>query len=308
MLTPTTGTDVTIRASDGTNTSTLQVTVFVTNVLHDADELPVITGTARVGETMTVDTSPIPDTGQDTTFGYLWIRTDGDTDTNIDGATSFSYTLTDNDEGKTIKVLVGFRTTGGRYRLTSAPTEVVVSNSDQQPINIPATGVPTISAPNNICDRPQAVQDAIRTALDQTHLSCEQVPVHSSDFVTITHLTIRGVPLPTSPSGSFYGLIGLESLEISTCRESPGLRYCGLDELPADIFDDLSRLRVLDLSRNDLEELPEGIFDGLDNLETLYLGRNELTALHQDVFDGLSSLKELGLDHNDLSSLPRRRV
>ena len=50
--------DVTIRASDGTNTSTLQVTVFVTNVLHYADELPVITGTAQVGETLTVDTSP----------------------------------------------------------------------------------------------------------------------------------------------------------------------------------------------------------------------------------------------------------
>ena len=139
--------DVTIQASDGTNTSRLQVTVFVTNVLHDADELPVITGTARVGETLTVDTSPISDTDQNTPFGYQWIRTDEDTDTdtNIDGATNSSYALTDDDEGKTIKVLVGFRTTGGRYRLISAPTEVVVSNSDQQAINTPATGIPTIS-------------------------------------------------------------------------------------------------------------------------------------------------------------------
>ena len=39
---------------------------------------------------------------------------------------------------------MSFRTTDGRFRLTSAPTEVVVSNSDQQPINTPATGVPTI--------------------------------------------------------------------------------------------------------------------------------------------------------------------
>ena len=122
---------MTIRASDGANTSTLQVTVIVTNVRHDADELPIITGTARVGETLTVDTSPIPDTDQDTTFGYQWIRTDGDTDTNIDGATSSSYTLTANDEGKSIKVLVGFRTTGGELvRLTSAPTEVTVSEPE----------------------------------------------------------------------------------------------------------------------------------------------------------------------------------
>ena len=123
--------DVTIRTSDGANTSTLQVTVIVTNVRHDADELPIITGTARVGETLTVDTSPIPDTDQDTTFGYQWIRTDGDTDTNIDGATSSSYTLTANDEGNSIKVLVGFRTTGGELvRLTSAPTEITVSEPE----------------------------------------------------------------------------------------------------------------------------------------------------------------------------------
>ena len=124
--------DVTIQASDGTNTSILQVTVFVTNVLRDADELPVIIGTAQVGETLTVDTSPIPDADENTTFGYLWIRTDGDTDTNIDGArgtgSAFSsYTLTSDDEGKTIKVQVGFWSTDGTLPyLRSAPTETVV--------------------------------------------------------------------------------------------------------------------------------------------------------------------------------------
>ena len=118
--------DVTIQVSDGTNTSTLQVTVIVTNVSYDADELPVITGTAQVGETLTVDTSPITDADEDTTFGYAWISTDGDTDTNIDGANNSSYTLTDDDEGKTIKVLVGFRSTGGIVRLISAPTDAVV--------------------------------------------------------------------------------------------------------------------------------------------------------------------------------------
>ena len=124
--------DVTIQASDGTNTSSLQVTVFVTNVLHDADELPVISGTAQVGETLTVDTSPIQNTAEDSDFGYLWIRTDGDTDTNIDGArgtgSAFSsYTLTAADEGKTIKVQVGFWSTDGEILyLRSAPTETVV--------------------------------------------------------------------------------------------------------------------------------------------------------------------------------------
>ena len=132
--------DVTIHASDGANTSSLQVVVSVTNVRHDPDELPVITGTARVGETLTVDTSPIRKTDENTTFGYAWIRTDGGTDTTIEGANSSSYTLTDTDEGKNIKVQLGFWTKRSEFlHLISAPTEVVAKP------NSPATGAPTIS-------------------------------------------------------------------------------------------------------------------------------------------------------------------
>ena len=132
--------DVTIHPSDGANTSSLQVVVSVTNVRHDPDELPVITGTARVGETLIVDTSPIRETDENTTFGYAWIRTDGGTDTTIEGANSSSYTLTDTDEGKNIKVQLGFRTTSSEFLyLISAPTEVVAKP------NSPATGAPTIS-------------------------------------------------------------------------------------------------------------------------------------------------------------------
>ena len=122
--------DVTIQASDGTNTSMLQVTVFVTNVLRDADELPVIVGTAQVGKTLTVDTSPIQNV--DRIAGYAWIRTDGDTDTFIDGDTGrdsafSSYTLTDDDAGETIKAQVAFWSTDGQFfYLRSAPTEAVV--------------------------------------------------------------------------------------------------------------------------------------------------------------------------------------
>ena len=118
--------EITVQASDDTNVASLHVTVVVTNVLHDADELPVISGTAQVGQTLTVDNSPIGGTDENTTFYYAWYRTEGDTDTHIDGATSSSYTITADDEGKTIKVVVSFRTTDGRFRLTSPPTETVV--------------------------------------------------------------------------------------------------------------------------------------------------------------------------------------
>ena len=117
--------EITVQASDDTNDASLHVTVVVTNERRDGDELPVIIGTAQVGETLTVDTSPIGDTDENTTFYYAWYGTEGDTDTHIDGATNYSYTLTDDDEGKTIAVRVGFQTTEGRFRLTSEPTAVV---------------------------------------------------------------------------------------------------------------------------------------------------------------------------------------
>ena len=160
--------DVTIHASDGANTSSLQVVVSVINVRHDPDELPVITGTARVGETLTVDTSPIRKTDENTTFGYAWIRTDGGTDTTIEGANSSSYTLTDTDEGKNIKVQLGFWTTRSEFlHLISAPTEVVAKP------NSPATGAPTISGTAQVDQTLTADTSGITDADGLTNVSYE---------------------------------------------------------------------------------------------------------------------------------------
>ena len=160
--------DVTIHPSDGANTSSLQVVVSVTNVRHDPDELPVITGTAWVGETLTVDTSPIRKTDENTTFGYAWIRTDGGTDTTIEGANSSSYTLTDTDEGKNIKVQLGFWTTRSEFlHMISAPTEVVAKP------NSPATGAPTISGTPQVGQTLTADTSGINDADGLTNVSYE---------------------------------------------------------------------------------------------------------------------------------------
>ena len=67
---------------------------------------PTITGTAQVGETLTVDTSGIADTDglDNVTFSYQWPADDAD----IAGATGDSYTLVSADVGKAIKVRVSF--------------------------------------------------------------------------------------------------------------------------------------------------------------------------------------------------------
>ena len=109
---------------------------------HAATGQPTISGTAQVGETLTADVSGIADAdGRDNaSFSYQWVREDGGTDTDIQGETSSTYTLTDDDEGKTVKVRVSFTDDAGNEEtLTSATTAAVAARP-----NTPATGQPTI--------------------------------------------------------------------------------------------------------------------------------------------------------------------
>ena len=106
---------------------------------------PAISGTAQVGETLTVDTSGIADADglDNATYSYQWMA--GGTE--IPGATGSSYTLVSDDEGKTIQVWVGFIDDArNEEALASAATEAVGFAVQQQGAsNTPATGEPTIS-------------------------------------------------------------------------------------------------------------------------------------------------------------------
>ncbi len=85
---------------------------------------PSISGTVQAGETLWADTSGIADDDglDNASFTYQWQR-DG---SNLSGATSSSYTLTDSDVDKRIRVQVSFTDDGGyEETLTSADTAVV---------------------------------------------------------------------------------------------------------------------------------------------------------------------------------------
>ncbi len=100
---------------------------------------PAITGTVRVGETLTADTSKITDADglANVSYSYQWIA--GGTD--LGGATGSSYTLTVGEHGKTIQVRVRFTDDEGNPEtLTSGATEGVAARP-----NSPATGEPAIT-------------------------------------------------------------------------------------------------------------------------------------------------------------------
>ena len=108
-----------------------------------ATDAPTISGTARVGETLTADTTGISDgDGLDNaTFAYQWLADDAE----INGATAATYTLAGDDAGKAIKVKVSFTDDAGNdEQLTSAVTGAVAAAPP--PPNTPATGAPPSAA------------------------------------------------------------------------------------------------------------------------------------------------------------------
>ena len=116
--------------------------LVVTGPNSPATGEPTITGTAQVGETLTAGVTGISDSDglNSATFAYQWLADDVE----IDGATANSYTLTDTEAGKTIKVRVSFTDDAGNdEELTSAATGAVAAAAP--PPNTPATGAPSIT-------------------------------------------------------------------------------------------------------------------------------------------------------------------
>ena len=93
---------------------------------------PAITGTAQAGQELTADASPIMDAdGLPSIFTYQWVRVDADGTSNpvdITDANAATYTLTNDDVGKRIKVKVSFTDELGSVEMrTSAATATVTA-------------------------------------------------------------------------------------------------------------------------------------------------------------------------------------
>ena len=98
-----------------------------------------ISGTAQVGNELTAETSGIADTDglANAEFTHQWLRNDGVADTEIGGATAYTYVLVPADAGKTIKVRVSFTDDANNEEsLTSAATAVVAATKPDAPQNV----------------------------------------------------------------------------------------------------------------------------------------------------------------------------
>ena len=112
---------------------------------NDATGTPDITGRALPGQTLTAGTGNTADADglpNASDFAWQWIRIADETDTPIQDATSSTYTLTDDDVGKQVKVVMSFTDslsgveslTSDAYPSSSTVQRVLVSNIGQTEI------------------------------------------------------------------------------------------------------------------------------------------------------------------------------
>ena len=103
---------VSVTNASGSSEWVMGATAFSTRANTPATGAPSITGTAGVGQVLTASTTGIADAdGRPANFSYQWVRVDADGTSNpvdIPAATDATYTLTDDDLGKKIKVRVSF--------------------------------------------------------------------------------------------------------------------------------------------------------------------------------------------------------
>lgn len=97
-----------------------------------------------------------------------------------------------------------------------------------------------------------------------------------------------------SQKPTFYGWSSLMILRLHNCH---------LDQMDAEVFDDLGSLLQLSLDHNHIKVIPAFAFYGAPNLVTLSLSHNEILNLNYRDLAGLLNLRHLDLSYNNLTML-----
>ncbi|KAL1488353.1 hypothetical protein ABEB36_014830 [Hypothenemus hampei] len=107
----------------------------------------------------------------------------------------------------------------------------------------------------------------------------------------LENLRLASNPGVIIEDGAFNNLTHLKTIDLSLNN---------ITEVSEDIFKYCKNLVSINLDQNLLRSLPVGVFRNLRKLSELNLSRNKLTALSANLFDKLQNLKKLDLSFNQL--------
>jgi hypothetical protein len=109
----------------------LIITAVATAAAPSNTAPPVVAGTAKVGQTLTVSNGTW--TGSPTGFAYQWQRCTSSSCVDITGATKQTYLIVDADAGHTLRAVVTASNADGKSTANSNQTEVVAASGG--PVN-----------------------------------------------------------------------------------------------------------------------------------------------------------------------------
>ena len=132
------GSTVNVRVSYNDGFGSMEVvnstaTSAVENINDDPTGLPVLSGTAETGETLTVDISSIADADGLGAMAYQWLR-DGEA---ISNATNSTYVLALEDVGKDIRVRVSYTDTQGTQESLNSNSIENIQLGNRSPTGLP---------------------------------------------------------------------------------------------------------------------------------------------------------------------------
>lgn len=154
---------------------------------------PTISGTAQVGQTLTTTQGTWTSDSNISLYAYTWGRCDtgGNSCVAIGGATTTTYTLTDADQGHTIRSYVTATNSAGTTQSSSNPTGTVAPTSTTTGKQIDASKV---TLPNRlVVDKVQYSQNPIRTRTAATTMRIHVVDANLNS-VQNALVFVQGVP------------------------------------------------------------------------------------------------------------------
>ena len=283
---------------------------------------PTISGTVRVGETLSADISGVDDWNElsAATFSYQWIRNDRTTgtDTDIPAATEATYTLVAEDEGNAVKVRVTFTDAAGYLEnLTSTATEPVEARSIHisgtvrvgETLSADISGVDdwnelsgaTFSYQWIRNDRTTGTDTDIPGATEATYTLVAEDEGHAVK-VRVTFTDNAGyLDTLTSTATKAVGPLPLQGFCDRTQQVRDGILRMirGVSDCSKVSISSLDRVRgELVLTRKGITALQAGDFQGLSNVKKLRLDQNDLETLPEGVFEGLTALRVVWLHSN----------
>ena len=196
--------------------------------------------------------------------------------------------------------------------LTTLPSNIF--NNLTALVELKLSGNPLSTLPDDLFWNLNNVQIINMYDIQLTSLSSRAF----EDTVTLKYLYLSHNSLPELPDHVFNGLVNMQRLEMNdnelTHLEEGifdhliNLKYLSLHNNDLTfigcLFRELVHLLELKIGDNKLENISAEMFVGLSRLKQLYIFLNRLPQLQTNVFDALVKLETLGLDFNRFSALP----